>query len=81
MQESIDTVNALVWGPLTILLLVGTGLYFTIRLRLIQVFKLALSVRMLGRLERADAAEQGSISRFSALTVALSAATVNDRKA
>lgn len=31
-------VNAIVWGPITLCLLVGTGLYLTLRLKLIQVF-------------------------------------------
>jgi AGCS family alanine or glycine:cation symporter len=77
MQATVDSLNALVWGPLTILLLVGTGLYFTVRLRGIQVVRLALSVRLLGRVRGSDQPEQGSISRFSALTVALSAAIGN----
>lgn len=74
MQEAVDTVNAFVWGPLTILLLVGTGLYFTIRLRLIQVFRLTLSLRLLGRHE---AEKEGELSYFRSLTVALSAAIGN----
>ena len=74
MEAVVHAVNGFVWGPVTILLLVGTGLYFTVRLRLIQVFRLALSVRLLGRRE---AGEEGELSYFSALTVALSAAIGN----
>ncbi len=74
MEEAVHAVNAFVWGPVTILLLVGTGLYFTVRLRLIQVFRLTLSVRLLGR---RGAVEEGELSYFSALTVALSAAIGN----
>ncbi|KTG17524.1 MULTISPECIES: sodium:alanine symporter family protein [unclassified Guyparkeria] len=74
MEEAVHAVNAFVWGPVTILLLVGTGLYFTVRLRLIQVFRLTLSLRLLGRRE---AVGEGDISYFRSLTVALSAAIGN----
>ncbi|MGM0516066.1 MAG: alanine/glycine:cation symporter family protein [Pseudomonadota bacterium] len=74
MQEAVHAVNAFVWGPITIVLLVGTGVYFTIRLRLIQVFRLSMSLRLLGQ---RGAETEGDLSYFRSLTVALSAAIGN----
>jgi len=74
MESAVHAVNSFVWGPVTILLLVGTGIYFTVRLRLIQIFRLGLSLRLLGR---QDVVAEGELSYFRSLTVALSAAIGN----
>ncbi|TVP15668.1 alanine/glycine:cation symporter family protein [Shewanella sp. KCT] len=65
----LSEINAIVWGPITLCLLVGTGLYLTLRLRLIQVFKLPLALRLLFK----PASGQGDLSSFAALCTALSA--------
>ena len=62
-------INAIVWGPITLCLLVGTGLYLTIRLKLIQVFKLPLALSLLFK----PASGKGDLSSFAALCTALSA--------
>ena len=65
-------VNDWVWGPPTVLLLIGTGLYLTVRLRFIQLrhFKHAIAC-ISGKYD--DPAEEGDISHFQALCAALSA--------
>jgi len=68
----INGLNGLVWGPVMIVLLVGTGLYLTIRLRFVQLRHLGHSFRTIsGRYD--DPAEKGDISHFQALAAALSA--------
>lgn len=62
-------INAIVWGPITLCLLVGTGLYLTLRLRLLQVFKLPLALSLLFK----PASGKGDLSSFAALCTALSA--------
>ena len=37
MSDFLNTINGIVWGPVTIALLVGTGIFITILLRAIQV--------------------------------------------
>ncbi|MEA3365374.1 MAG: alanine:cation symporter family protein [Candidatus Hydrogenedentes bacterium] len=65
-------VNGVLWGPVMIVLLVGTGLYLTIRLRFVQVRRLVHSIRCIsGRFH--DPEEAGDISHFQALAAALSA--------
>ncbi|CAM3928445.1 alanine/glycine:cation symporter family protein [Shewanella aquimarina] len=65
----LSEINAIVWGPITLCLLVGTGLYLTLRLRLIQIFKLPLALKLLFK----PASGKGDLSSFAALCTALSA--------
>jgi len=67
-----DTVNGIVWGPAMIVLLIGTGLYLTIRLRFVQVRHFMHSIACIsGKYD--DPNEQGDITHFQALCAALSA--------
>ncbi len=72
LSKWMDTVNGIVWGPAMIVLLIGTGLYLTIRLRFVQLrhFKHAIDC-ISGKYD--DPNEQGDISHFQALCAALSA--------
>lgn len=64
--------NDILWGPITIILLVGTGLYVTIRLRFIQVRHFWHSIKCIsGKFD--ESSEKGDISPFQALCAALSA--------
>ena len=76
MQELVDSIGSWVWGPVTIVLLVGTGLYLTVRLRFIQLFRLWLSLKIVSGVE-GDKQKEGDLSQFGALTLALSAAIGN----
>ena len=70
MSELIEEIAGLLWGPPTILLLLGTGLYLTVRLRFVQVRRLRGGFRALAR---ASEQEAGEISPGRALSVALAA--------
>ena len=60
-------------GSSLLVLLVGTGIYFTIRLNVLQVFKLPLALRYLFTKNNNDNTDcQGDI-RFGALCTALAA--------
>ncbi|PSV47809.1 sodium:alanine symporter family protein [Photobacterium sp. GB-36] len=66
--------DSLVWGPPLLILLVGTGLYLTIRLGFIQVHYLPLALRyVFGGKKDADSKGEGDVSSFAALCTALSA--------
>lgn len=72
LSDLIDAANTVVWGPIMIVLLVGTGLYLTIRLRFVQLRFFSHAVKCItGRYD--DPAEKGDISHFQALCAALSA--------
>lgn len=67
-----DWLNGIVWGPPMIVLLVGTGIYLTIRLRFVQVRYFSHSVWCIsGKYDNPE--EEGDISHFQALSAALSA--------
>lgn len=72
-MELINTLNGWVWGPPLLVLLVGTGLYLTIRLGLLQVIRLPLALRYLFTKDEDDDAGEGDVSSFAALCTALSA--------
>jgi len=73
LLDALDVVSGIIWGPfLLIPLLVGTGLYLTIRLGGLQFLKLGAGLR-LGIFKRKDDGAEGDISQFQALTTALAA--------
>ncbi|WP_255549356.1 sodium:alanine symporter family protein [Corynebacterium sp. TAE3-ERU12] len=73
MSELFSNIEAFVWSPfLLIPLLLGTGLWLTIRLGLLQLRKLRPALR-LGLMERSDEGGEGDISQYEALATALAA--------
>ncbi len=69
----LQTISSWVWGPPLLVLLVGTGIYLTARLRFLQLRQLghALYLGLIVRREPGD--EPGDISHFQALMTALAA--------
>ena len=73
LQTVLETISSWIWGPwILIPLLLGTGLYLTIRLGGLQFLKLGSALR-LGLFTRKDPGSDGDISQFQALTTALAA--------
>lgn len=66
----LNEIDNFIWGPPLLVLLVGTGILLTIRLNLLQIFKLP---RALNLIFRAQNAGSGDIDSFKALCTALSA--------
>ena len=66
----IQTIDTFIWGPPLIILLVGTGIFLTCRLHLIQVFKLPLAMKLILTAKNKGS---GDISSFKALCLAMSA--------
>ncbi|MEC6814239.1 alanine/glycine:cation symporter family protein [Photobacterium toruni] len=68
------TLDSFVWGPPLLILLVGTGLYLTIRLGFIQIRYLPLALQyVFGGKKDPDSTGEGDVSSFAALCTALSA--------
>lgn len=65
------TIDNFVWGPPLLILLVGTGVYFTFRLGLLQFRHLPTALKMV--FSKDDSNKQGDVSSFAALCTALSA--------
>lgn len=73
VTELITKLNGLVWGPLMLVLILGTGFVLMIGLRLMPIFKLGYGFRMLWRGRSRDQQGEGDISSFNALMTSLSA--------
>jgi AGCS family alanine or glycine:cation symporter len=72
IKQWIDIIGGYVWGLPLIIILVGTGLYFTLRLKFIQVRGFSHSLGLItGKYDRAQ--DKGQITHFQALSAALSA--------
>ena len=70
----ISQVDDFVWGPFMLVLLVGTGIFLTIRLRFAPWRNLGYALKMtLSKEARTKSRGEGDISPFSALTTALAA--------
>ena len=72
LTKVLERIDSLVWGPPLLILLVGTGIYLTVRLGLLQVFKLPLAIKYLFAKDD-DNEGEGDVSSFAALCTALSA--------
>ena len=68
MTEILTRINDFVWGIPLITLLLGTGIYFTYKLKLLQLTKLKLAFSCIFKKEEGD----GDVSRFQSLCTALS---------
>ena len=65
-----QVMNGIVWGPPMILLLIGTGLFLTIRLRGIQVRRFRHAIECVsGKYDRPE--HEGEVTHFQALAAAL----------
>jgi AGCS family alanine or glycine:cation symporter len=72
MHSLLAALSKWVWGVPLIVLLVGTGIYLTYRLKFIQVTKLWLAL-YLGFIKRKEKGAKGDITNFQALMTALAA--------
>ncbi|OWZ83820.1 alanine/glycine:cation symporter family protein [Natranaerobius trueperi] len=70
-----ETLNDIVWGPPFLILLVGTGLYLTIRLGFFQFTHFGTSWKetILERIQKKDSVEGGAITGFQAISSAMAA--------
>jgi len=72
MESIIHTIYSIVWSPALIILLVGAGIYFTIRTRFVQVRRLGTVFRTM--FSKRDSGEESrhTLSSFEAFCVAIS---------
>ena len=70
MLETLNAIDSFVWGPPLLVLLVGTGIWLTIRLQLLQVFKLPAALKLIFSAKNDG---HGDVNSFKALCTALAA--------
>jgi AGCS family alanine or glycine:cation symporter len=72
MEQLLNTICGFVWGPVTIILLVGTGVMVALITKAIQLRKFAYAWKLIsGKFDNPD--DDGEITHFQALSAALSA--------
>jgi len=80
IMDLMDTINAFVWGPPMMIILVGTGVFLTFRLGFPQFKHTSYALKLIfkGALKKDDSAkEEGEITPFQALTSTLAATIGN----
>jgi len=75
MLEMVQSVNSLMWGLLLIVLLCGTGIYYTIRLRFIQIRKFGEGFKLVfGNMSfKGERGKNGEMTPFQSLATAIAA--------
>lgn len=74
IQSFLNAVDSIIWGPPLLILLVGTGIYLTWKLKLLQIFRLPLAIKYIfSKEEESDENAVGDVSSYAALCTALSA--------
>lgn len=69
-MQLLDSIDNFIWGPPLLALLVGTGIWLTLRLSLLQITRLPLALKLIFS---AKSEGKGDISSFQALCTALAA--------
>ncbi|WP_135449440.1 alanine/glycine:cation symporter family protein [Planococcus citreus] len=72
LTEFLGTISGYVWGPPLLILLVGTGIFLTVRLGLLQLRLLPYALKLTFS-KNPDKDAQGDISHFQALSTAMAA--------
>lgn len=73
LEEILRAVDDFVWGPVMLVLLVGTGIFLTFRLRFLTWRNLPYAIRLTLSKESRKKSGAGDVSPFAALTTALAA--------
>ena len=72
LNDFFTSLSDLVWGPITLTLLVGTGIFLTFRLSFMQFYKLPYALK-LAFSKHQDQTSKGDITHFQSLMTALAA--------
>ena len=71
ISSFVSTINGIVWGPVMLVLILGTGLFLMIGLRFMPLFNLSRAFQLLWKGKHSD--DKGEILPFNALMTSLSA--------
>jgi AGCS family alanine or glycine:cation symporter len=69
----VTAINDFVWGPPMLVLILGTGLFLQLRLKLMPILRIGTGFRMVWKGRKPEAGAKGEISPYAALMTALAA--------
>ena len=73
-RELVEMLNRIAWGPWLLILLMGTGVYFSLRLHFLQVKKFGYAMKnTAGKMFHRQKAGKGEVTPFQAVATALAA--------
>lgn len=73
IAEIVKQINNIVWGPATLFLIVGTGVFLTFRLGFLQIRDLPYALKLTFSRSKKDTKDKGDISHFQSLMTAMAA--------
>lgn len=73
MMDVVHKINSFMWGPILIPLLLGTGLFYTIRLKFVQRMTFKAYKEVFGGAFKGGKADEDGMSSFQALATAIAA--------
>lgn len=73
LTSIVNAVNGVVWGPMMLVLILGTGLFLQVGLKILPIRKLGFGFRLLWKGRVPPSAGKGEISPFNALMTSLAA--------
>ncbi|MFB9861226.1 alanine/glycine:cation symporter family protein [Salinicoccus siamensis] len=71
MLEILREINAILWGPPSLILLAGTGLFLTLQLKGMQFSKLGYAFKLAFTKDKSDDDAEGDVSNFKTLMTSL----------
>lgn len=69
----VTAINGFVWGPPMLIMILGTGFFLQVRLKLMPIFRIGTGFRMVWRGRKPDPDAKGEITPYAALMTALAA--------
>ena len=72
-SQGLNALNGIVWGVPMLVLILGTGLFLQIRLKMMPIAKIGYGIKLVWQGRKSGSAEDGEISPFAALMTALAA--------
>ena len=74
LNDIVKLLNDIAWGPWMLILLVGTGIYLTVRVKFLQFRKFGYAMgHTIGKVFHKQTAGEGEVTPFQAVTTALAA--------
>lgn len=69
----VSAIDSVVWGPPMLLLILGTGFFLQVKLKIMPLYRIGTGFKMIWRSRKAEEGAKGDITPFAALMTAMAA--------